>query len=684
MAVKTDPKATDKGIGKARRRISSLLFVLAVVGSLTAALPAAADILPPERRTTWNPGLNAVGGIPYRTTIYRTILPSGGDDTAAIQAALDTCPANQVVKLGPGNFRISGEGLVMNRSNITLRGSGTSTRLLKDNEVNWFPVICIGNRWSADKFLSSSVNLAANGIKGSRTVTLARASVPVLAAGELVLLDQLTNTSLTVWSPDSPPGDPSRGWFSRYNRPISQVMEVESVNGASVTFSTPLHIDFLTARSAQLSRYGEDWMGPNPVPATKWSGVEDLYLEKGSDGNISLNTCAYCWVRNVESKHTIGSSIGLESCFRCEVRDSYIHTSDDPNPGGGGYLLSIARGSADNLVENNAVWNANKVMVMRATGGGNVIAYNYFEDGWISYAPGWVESGANASHMTTPHFELFEGNQAFNFDGESTWGNSIYITALRNHLTSKRRSIPPLQLTDEGYRRAISLAHGHWWYTFIGNVLGYSGMSPAPFSGFAYEVTYPWDEDPVGMWKLGVGNDWGPADPKVLSTVIRHGNFDYVTNSVKWDPTISDHTLPASLYLAGKPAFFGSYPWPWVDPTGTTKLYTLPARARFDSGNLNPSTYPLTVTKAGTGNGTVTSSPAGIDCGASCSAFFDAGAGVTLSAAPASGSTFSGWSGACSGMGSCQVTMSTALSVTATFTLLPDPEPPAPKGLRSE
>jgi len=90
------------------------------------------------------------------------------------------------------------------------------------------------------------------------------------------------------------------------------------------------------------------------------------------------------------------------------------------------------------------------------------------------------------------------------------------------------------------------------WYTFIGNVLGYSGMSP-PFLGFAYRSPtrgiYP-----VGMWKLGVGNDWVPADPKVLSTVIRHGNFDYVTNSVKWDSTISEHNLPASLYLASKPS----------------------------------------------------------------------------------------------------------------------------------
>ena len=75
----------------------------------------------------------------------------------------------------------------------------------------------------------------------------------------------------------------------------------------------------------------------------------------------------------------------------------------------------------------------------------------------------------------------------------------------------------------------------------------------------------------------------------------------------------------------------------------------------------------LTVTKAGSGSGTVTSSPAGISCGSSCSASYASGTNVTLTAAPAAGSTFAGWSGACSGAGSCAVTMSAARSVTATF-----------------
>ena len=68
-----------------------------------------------------------------------------------------------------------------------------------------------------------------------------------------------------------------------------------------------------------------------------------------------------------------------------------------------------------------------------------------------------------------------------------------------------------------------------------------------------------------------------------------------------------------------------------------------------------------------TGSGTVTSSPAGINCPSTCSAGFVQGTQVTLTATPADGWGFSGWGGACSGVGNCVVTMSAAQSVTATF-----------------
>ena len=81
-------------------------------------------------------------------------------------------------------------------------------------------------------------------------------------------------------------------------------------------------------------------------------------------------------------------------------------------------------------------------------------------------------------------------------------------------------------------------------------------------------------------------------------------------------------------------------------------------------------TYALTVTQSGTGSATVTSAPSGITCGSTCSGAFTAGATVTLTATPATGSTFAGWTGACTGISTtCTVTMNAAQGVTATFAL---------------
>lgn len=78
-------------------------------------------------------------------------------------------------------------------------------------------------------------------------------------------------------------------------------------------------------------------------------------------------------------------------------------------------------------------------------------------------------------------------------------------------------------------------------------------------------------------------------------------------------------------------------------------------------------TYNLTVTKSGTGNGTVTSNPVGIDCGGDCGEPYPYNSPVTLTALADGNATFSGWEGACSGMGACEVAMNADRSVMATF-----------------
>lgn len=79
--------------------------------------------------------------------------------------------------------------------------------------------------------------------------------------------------------------------------------------------------------------------------------------------------------------------------------------------------------------------------------------------------------------------------------------------------------------------------------------------------------------------------------------------------------------------------------------------------------------YSLSVSRVGTGTGTVISAPSGINCGNDCSESYDAHTQVTLTATPSSDSDFTGWTGACGGTGNCVVTLDAAQSVTATFTL---------------
>jgi hypothetical protein len=103
-----------------------------------------------------------------------------------------------------------------------------------------------------------------------------------------------------------------------------------------------------------------------------------------------------------------------------------------------------------------------------------------------------------------------------------------------------------------------------------------------------------------------------------------------------------------------------------------------PPSTRYRSAMANffrlADTHALTVTKTGTGEGTVTSSPSGINCGTDCSEnyWFDpqlGGVPVTLTATPMAGSTFAGWGGACSGTGvSCYIFLNAAKNATAAFT----------------
>lgn len=99
-------------------------------------------------------------------------------------------------------------------------------------------------------------------------------------------------------------------------------------------------------------------------------------------------------------------------------------------------------------------------------------------------------------------------------------------------------------------------------------------------------------------------------------------------------------------------------------------------RLLAQGGEPTPARHRLSVSRSGPG--TVTSSPSGISCGATCTAQFDEGTTIRLSATPSSGAEFVSWSGACVGTGPCTIQMNSTRSVSAQFeysSTMPDPDP---------
>jgi len=181
--------------------------------------------------------------------------------------------------------------------------------------------------------------------------------------------------------------------------------------------------------------------------------------------------------------------------------------------------------------------------------------------------------------------------------------------------------------------------------------------------------------------------------PPVQPTVTASGDGTLTTISASWSSSDAESPIIQYRYGIGTtPGARDVVAWNYVSSATTSMTrtglnltygqpYYVTVGARNEGGLWSEggvsngvidgvaTTQTLSVSKTGTGSGTVTSSPEGINCGATCSASFNSNTAVTLTATATTGSTFTGWSGSCTGTDPCTVTMDAAKSVTANFSL---------------
>jgi len=402
----------------------------------------------------------------------------------------------------------------------------------------------------------------------------------------------------------------------------------------TLTFDDPLTMAFRQSGNHDARVYWPTVQSSasTPNPFLQYAGVENLTITKAANGGIQSTFCAYCWVKNVEVSGWDGGAFNATYSVRNQVTGNYFHDCYDCENNGAEYLVSTNQASTETLIDNNILLRGGKGMVGRGANT-TVTAYNYVDDTFYMQAVignYWQDMGVNGSHYAGAHHYLFEGNWGDNCDSDETHGNAIYHTFLRNECTGVRTTFQDpsnaaLTVNDtagtcytEGAvanpcapLRAAGPMAFDYWFAFVGNVLGKSGVTTAA-NGWIYNGTAG-GENAVNkaIWISGWADGaWSNKTDKNLSGVtgtwiFRHGNFDYVNNSIADWASGYSHAIPSSFYLTSAPSYFKgtncNYPWPWVqasagtvlpNPSGTGCSSTdgLPAKARYDAGT--PFTQP--------------------------------------------------------------------------------------------
>ena len=237
------------------------------------------------------------------------------------------------------------------------------------------------------------------------------------------------------------------------------------------------------------------------------------------------------------------------------------------------------------------------------------------DSGWYSYgaSSGVYSPTTNACNGSVNHAVLLVG-----------WDDSTQSWLLRNSWGSGWGNNGYMQIKYDPNGQNSRVGYASTWVTAAANTLSVSVAG----SGSVTSV-------PTGIsCTSNCNTSFAPGTTVSLTATPTTG-----AQFIGWSGACSGSTSPCAVNMA--------------NPALVTANFSLPS-------------FALTISKSG--NGSVTSAPAGIDCGATCSATYASGTSINLTATPAAGYIFSGWSGCTSSSGpTCSVTLTAAKTVAATF-----------------
>ena len=275
----------------------------------------------------------------------------------------------------------------------------------------------------------------------------------------------------------------------------------------------------------------------------------------------------------------------------------------------------------------------------------------------------------DSSNPQNPFILLPDGDSGPTASGIATDGTYLYWTNFFSNNIERANldgsDVRQAFITGGHNPYGITIAGGHlYWSNSNGETIGTANLDG---TGVQQDfISGSGIGDPEGMATDGTYLYWANN-----TTTIARAKLDGTDVEPAWLPLTRgvDSVAVDEGHLYWSSVSLWSIGTANLDGTGVNETLITGVQAPEAIAVNDGATETLSVVKAGPGSGTVSSVPAGIDCGSTCTATYERHTVVTLTATPASGSAFAGFTGGgCSGTATtCKVTMNDAESVTARF-----------------